>query len=79
MEAFRPAVESGKVRYLGLSECNLDTLRRAKAVQGVDEKVVAVKIKYSPFTLNLEKDEGTAGVLRSWECPWWRTVRLGGG
>ena len=62
METLRPAVESGKVRYLGLSECNADTLRRAKAVQGVGEKVVAVQMEYSPFTVDVERDEGIAGV-----------------
>ena len=62
MEALRPAIESGKVRYLGLSECSADTLRRAKAVRDVGEKVVAVQMEYSPFTVDVEKDEGIASV-----------------
>ena len=62
MEALRPAVESGKVRYLGLSECNADTLRRAKAVQGVGEKLVAVQMEYSPITVDVEKNDGIAGT-----------------
>ena len=62
LEALRPAVESGKVKYLGLSECHADTLRRARAVQGVGEKVVVVQMEYSPFTVDVEKNGGIADV-----------------
>ncbi|CCL99063.1 uncharacterized protein FIBRA_01074 [Fibroporia radiculosa] len=54
LETLRPYVESGKVKYLGLSECSIDVLRRAKAVSGVGEKVVAVQMEYSPFELGIE-------------------------
>lgn len=40
----------GKVRYLGLSECSADTLRRAHAVH----PITALQVEYSPFTLDIE-------------------------
>ena len=40
----------GKVRYLGLSECSSESLRRAHAVHPIS----AVQIEYSPFTLDIE-------------------------
>ncbi|KIJ58187.1 hypothetical protein HYDPIDRAFT_96218 [Hydnomerulius pinastri MD-312] len=43
-------VKQGKVKYLGLSECSADTLRRACAVHKID----AVQVEYSPFTLDIE-------------------------
>ncbi|CAA7268207.1 unnamed protein product [Cyclocybe aegerita] len=56
LESLRPAVESGKVRWLGLSECSVETLRRAKKVPGLGEKLIAVQLEYSPFTLDVEKN-----------------------
>ncbi|KAF7978065.1 hypothetical protein HWV62_1705 [Athelia sp. TMB] len=56
LEALRPAVEAGKVRWLGLSECDVDTLRRAKAVKGLGDKVVALQVEFSPFSLDIEKN-----------------------
>ncbi|KAF7968831.1 hypothetical protein HWV62_29238 [Athelia sp. TMB] len=56
LEALRPAVEAGTVRWLGLSECDADTLRRAKAVKGLGEKVVALQVEFSPFSLDIEKN-----------------------
>ncbi|KZT67942.1 Aldo/keto reductase [Daedalea quercina L-15889] len=49
LEKLRPYVESGKIKYLGLSEGSLDHLRRARAVQGIGGKVVACQMEYSPF------------------------------
>lgn len=40
----------GKVKYLGLSECSADTLRRAHAVHPIS----ALQVEYSPFTLDIE-------------------------
>lgn len=54
METLRPYVERGEVGYLGLSDCGIDLLRRAKAVPGVGEKVVAVQVEFSPFDLEVE-------------------------
>jgi len=48
-------VEEGKVRFLGLSECSADTLRRAYKVH----PIVAVQIEFSPWTLDIE----TNGLL----------------
>ncbi|KAJ7026688.1 NADP-dependent oxidoreductase domain-containing protein [Mycena alexandri] len=61
LETLRPFVESGQVKWLGLSECSASTLRRAKAVPGVGEKVVAVQMEYSPFELSIE----TTGLLEA--------------
>ncbi|KAJ7509056.1 NADP-dependent oxidoreductase domain-containing protein [Mycena galericulata] len=54
METLRPYIESGDVGYLGLSDCGIDVLRRAKAVPGVGEKLVAVQVEFSPFELEVE-------------------------
>jgi aryl-alcohol dehydrogenase-like predicted oxidoreductase len=43
-------VQSGKVRYLGLSECSARTLARAHAVHPIS----ALQVEYSPFTLDIE-------------------------
>ncbi|KZP11093.1 Aldo/keto reductase, partial [Athelia psychrophila] len=61
LDALRPYVEAGTIRWLGLSECSADTLRRAKAVAGIGAKVVAVQMEYSAFTLDIEKS-GFAAV-----------------
>jgi len=55
-ETLRPFVEEGKIRYIGLSECSVDTIRRAKAVPGLGDKLIAVQVEYSPFTLDIEKN-----------------------
>ncbi|KAG5653935.1 hypothetical protein H0H81_009292 [Sphagnurus paluster] len=56
LEALRPFVESGKIKWIGLSEPSVKTLRRAKAVEGVGAKVVAVQMEFSPFELSIEKN-----------------------
>ncbi|KAJ7686766.1 Aldo/keto reductase [Mycena rosella] len=56
LETLRPFVESGQIKWLGLSECSAATLRRAKAVPGLGEKVIAVQMEYSPFELSIETD-----------------------
>ena len=38
LEALRPAVESGTVHWLGLSNRCIDTLRRVKAIKGLGKK-----------------------------------------
>lgn len=43
-------VKAGKVKYLGISECSADTLRRAHAVH----PIAALQVEYSPFTLDIE-------------------------
>ncbi|KAJ7058208.1 NADP-dependent oxidoreductase domain-containing protein [Mycena amicta] len=56
LETLRPFVERGTVRWLGLSECSPATLRRAKAVPIVGEKLIAVQMEYSPFERSIETD-----------------------
>jgi len=52
-------VDAGKVKYLGLSECSSDTLRRAHAVH----PIACVQIEYSPFSLDIEREE--IGLLKT--------------
>ncbi|TFK95952.1 Aldo/keto reductase [Pterulicium gracile] len=56
LEALRPAVEKGTVKWIGLSECSVATLRRAKAVPGLGEKVIAAEMEYSPFETSIESN-----------------------
>jgi len=51
----RPFIESGQIKWIGLSEPSIETLRRAKAVQGVGEKVIVAQMEFSPFELYVEK------------------------
>ncbi|KAJ6543051.1 NADP-dependent oxidoreductase domain-containing protein [Mycena capillaripes] len=53
--AMAELVKAGKVKYLGLSECSSETLRRAHAVH----RISAVQIEYSPFSLDIEHAAGT--------------------
>ncbi|KIK44201.1 hypothetical protein CY34DRAFT_80336 [Suillus luteus UH-Slu-Lm8-n1] len=48
--AMAELVKQGKVKYLGLSECTADTLRRAQKVH----PIATVQVEYSPFTLDIE-------------------------
>lgn len=48
--AMAELVKEGKVKYLGLSECSADTLRRAHKVH----PIAALQVEYSPFTLDIE-------------------------
>lgn len=45
--------DAGKIRYIGLSECSAESLRRACKIVHVD----AVQIEYSPFSLDIESPE----------------------
>lgn len=51
--AMAEAVKAGKVKYIGISECSEDTLRRAHAVHPIS----AVQFEYAPFTLTIEDPE----------------------
>lgn len=55
METLREPLEAGVIKYIGLSECSTAVLRRAKAVKGVGEKIVACQMEFSPFELEIEK------------------------
>ena len=56
---------AGKIKYIGLSECSSDTLRRAYAVH----PVACVQIEYSPFSLDIEREEiGLLKTCRELRC-----------
>jgi aryl-alcohol dehydrogenase-like predicted oxidoreductase len=59
MTALKELVQQGKIKYIGLSECSSDTIRRAYAIHPIS----AVQIEYSPFSLDIEHEE--IGVLKS--------------
>ncbi|KAG6815061.1 hypothetical protein H0H93_011084, partial [Arthromyces matolae] len=73
IETLKPLVENGQIKWIGLSECSIDTLKRATAVPGVGHKVIATQMEFSPFELHLEKtgfvdasiETGTAVVAYS--------------
>ena len=56
LETLREPIEKGVVRWIGLSECSEDVLRRAKAVPVLGGKVIACQMEYSPFELTIEKN-----------------------
>ena len=51
--ALKELVEAGKIKYIGLSECSSETIRRAHAVH----PITAVQIEYSPCSLDIESEE----------------------
>ncbi|PKB97102.1 aldo/keto reductase [Rhizophagus irregularis] len=53
--ALAELVKEGKIKYIGLSECSAETLRRAHKVH----PIAAVQMEYSPWTLDIE----TNGVM----------------
>lgn len=52
-------IKTGKVKYLGLSECSEATLRRAHAIH----PITALQLEYSPFTLDIEDPK--IGLLKA--------------
>jgi aryl-alcohol dehydrogenase-like predicted oxidoreductase len=59
MGALKELVQAGKIKYIGLSECSSDTLRRAYVIH----PVAAVQIEYSPFSLDIEHED--IGLLKT--------------
>ncbi|KAJ7578390.1 NADP-dependent oxidoreductase domain-containing protein [Mycena floridula] len=57
--AMAELVKEGKVKYLGLSECTANDLRRACAIHPIS----ALQIEYNPFFLDIETDE--LGLLKA--------------
>ena len=47
-------IESGQIRWIGLSECGIETLKHARAVPKYGEKVIALQNEYSPLALDIE-------------------------
>ncbi|KAJ9196855.1 hypothetical protein DTO166G4_8542 [Paecilomyces variotii] len=50
VQAMAELKKEGKIRYLGLSECSAETLRRACKVHHIS----AVQVEYSPYSLDIE-------------------------
>lgn len=48
MRVLKKLVEEGKFKYIGLSECSAETIRRAHAVH----PVAAVEVEYSMVSLH---------------------------
>jgi len=59
MTVLKQLVDEGKIKYIGLSECSSETLRRAYAIH----PVAAVQIEYSPFSLDIEHED--IGLLKT--------------
>lgn len=52
MEELKKMVEEGKIKYIGLSEANADTIRRAHAVH----PITALQMEYSLWTREIEDE-----------------------
>ncbi|XP_071733305.1 perakine reductase-like [Rutidosis leptorrhynchoides] len=52
MEELKKLVEEGKIKYIGLSEANADTIRRAHAVH----PITALQMEYSLWTRDIEEE-----------------------
>jgi aryl-alcohol dehydrogenase-like predicted oxidoreductase len=57
MQTLGELVSEGKIKYIGLSECSADTLRRAKAVKGAGDKLIAVQMEFGPLSLDIEQGD----------------------
>ncbi|KAJ5961471.1 hypothetical protein N7501_006412 [Penicillium viridicatum] len=53
MEALAQLQKEGKIKYIGLSECSAESLRRAHKVH----PITAVQMEYSPFALEIESPQ----------------------
>jgi aryl-alcohol dehydrogenase-like predicted oxidoreductase len=51
VETMAELKKEGKIKYLGLSECSAETLRRACKVH----HIAAVQVEYSPFSMDIEQ------------------------
>lgn len=59
VEAMAELKREGKIKYLGISECSSDSLRRAHKVH----PITAIQIEYSPFSLDIETEQ--IGLLKT--------------
>lgn len=59
MKAMVELKNEGKIKYIGLSECSSESLRRACKVH----HVAAVQVEYSPFSLEIESEQ--IGILKT--------------
>lgn len=53
MKALVELKNEGKIKYMGLSECSSESLRRACKVH----HIAAVQVEYSPFSLEIESEQ----------------------
>jgi len=53
VQAMKELKDEGKIKYIGLSECSAESLRRAYKIAPIS----AVQIEYSPFSLDIETPE----------------------
>ncbi|ORY08914.1 aldo-keto reductase, putative [Clohesyomyces aquaticus] len=53
VEALAALKKEGKIKYLGLSECSSESLRRAYKVH----PITAVQVEFSPFALEIETEQ----------------------
>ena len=53
VQAMAELKKEGKIKYLGLSECSADTLRRAHKVHPIS----AAQMEFSPFALEIESSQ----------------------
>lgn len=56
LETLKEFVDKGQIKWIGLSECSINVLQRARAVPGIGEKVIVAQMEYSPFALDIEGD-----------------------
>ncbi|KAI5118752.1 hypothetical protein M0805_004838 [Coniferiporia weirii] len=63
LETLREPVEKGVIKWIGLSECSAQTLKRARAVEGIGARVIAAQMEFSPYSLDIEKS-GLAEVAK---------------
>ncbi|PPJ52318.1 hypothetical protein CBER1_10646 [Cercospora berteroae] len=59
VEELKKLQQEGKIKYIGISECSSESLRRASKVAHID----AIQIEYSPFSLDIESDQ--IGLLKT--------------
>ncbi|CAK1361621.1 Aldo-keto reductase yakc [NADP(+)] [Cercospora beticola] len=59
VESLKQLKQERKIKYIGLSECSSESLRRACKVEHID----AVQIEYSPFSLDIESEQ--IGLLKT--------------
>ena len=52
MEELKKLVEEGKIKYIGLSEASIDTIRRAHAIH----PITALQMEYSLWTHDIEDE-----------------------
>ena len=52
MEELKKLVEEGKIKYIGLSEASIDTIRRAHAIH----PITALQMEYSLWTRDIEDE-----------------------